>query len=206
VLKFSSTGQFVLQIGKPGDPGDKDSQTQLDRPAAIAVDSAANEVFVADAGTHQRVVVFDATTGAFKRQWRAPATGSAKPFAGLSAIAIGTASGAKTIFVGDRKNNMVYAFKPDGTMVTSVGVRPETKGFGTIWGMTFAGGTLYVADGQNNKIWSLPNGSRVASSWGDGGGWPGRFRTVGSVAVDSKGNLYTGEAYEGKRIQKWIKK
>ena len=27
---------------------------------------------------------------------------------------------------------------------------------------------------------------------------------VASVAFDSKGNLYTGETFEGKRIQKWM--
>jgi hypothetical protein len=29
---------------------------------------------------------------------------------------------------------------------------------------------------------------------------------VGSIAVDSKGNIYTGETYDGKRIQKFVKK
>jgi hypothetical protein len=30
------------------------------------------------------------------------------------------------------------------------------------------------------------------------------FYSVGSVAVDSKGNVYTGETLEGKRVQKFI--
>ena len=44
----------------------------------------------------------------------------------------------------------------------------------------------------------------VVSSVGAGGRWPGHFYGVGNVAVDSKGNLYTGETYEGKRLQKFI--
>ena len=44
----------------------------------------------------------------------------------------------------------------------------------------------------------------VVSSVGAGGRWPGHFYGVGSIAVDSKGNLYTGETYEGKRLQKFI--
>jgi hypothetical protein len=32
------------------------------------------------------------------------------------------------------------------------------------------------------------------------------FYGVGSVAVDSKGNLYTGETFEGKRVQKFLYK
>src|SRR5207245_933555 len=43
VLKFSRAGQFLLQIGKAGVVGDKDSQTNLDHPVGIAVDTAANE-------------------------------------------------------------------------------------------------------------------------------------------------------------------
>ena len=39
---------------------------------------------------------------------------------------------------------------------------------------------------------------------GDGGRQPGRFLAVGSVAVDSRGNLYTGEQHHGKRVQKFV--
>ena len=35
--------------------------------------------------------------------------------------------------------------------------------------------------------------ARDVGSFGDGGRYPGRFYGVGSVAVDSKGNVYTGE-------------
>ena len=41
---------------------------------------------------------------------------------------------------------------------------------------------------------------------GDGGRMPGRFNALGSVAVDSRGNLYTGETFEGKRVQKFTPK
>jgi hypothetical protein len=44
----------------------------------------------------------------------------------------------------------------------------------------------------------------VVGSVGAGGRWPGHFYGVGSIAVDSKGNIYTGETYEGKRLQKFV--
>ena len=69
VLKFSRKGEFLLQIGKAGAPGGNDSTTALNRPAGVAVDVAANEVYVADGFANRRVVVFDATTGAYKRHW-----------------------------------------------------------------------------------------------------------------------------------------
>ena len=43
-------------IGKAGQAGDKNSETSLDRPADIAVDTTANEVYVADGGAAQRVI------------------------------------------------------------------------------------------------------------------------------------------------------
>jgi len=40
-------------------------------------------------------------------------------------------------------------------------------------------------------------------SFGDGGRQPGQFYAPHSLATDSKGNLYTVETYEGKRVQKF---
>ena len=44
----------------------------------------------------------------------------------------------------------------------------------------------------------------VLTSFGDGGRQPGQFYGVHSIAVDSQGNIYTTETYEGKRVQKFV--
>ena len=44
------------------------------------------------------------------------------------------------------------------------------------------------------------------TNFGDGGRQPGQFYGVHSIATDSKGNLYTTETYEGKRLQKFVYK
>jgi hypothetical protein len=44
---------------------------------------------------------------------------------------------------------------------------------------------------------------RLLTSFGDGGRQPGQFYAVNSVATDSKGDLYTAETFEGKRVQKF---
>ncbi len=68
-------------------------------------------------------------------------------------------------------------------------------------------GSSIVADGHDKKVWILDRSSlEVLGSFGDGGRYPGQFYGVGSVAVDSKGNVYTGETYEGKRVQKFVNK
>src|SRR4029077_19664100 len=70
VLKFSPTGEFLLQIGHAGKVEGNDSKTGLNRPANVSVDTNANEVYVTDTG-NRRVVVFDADTGAYRRHWGA---------------------------------------------------------------------------------------------------------------------------------------
>jgi len=42
------------------------------------------------------------------------------------------------------------------------------------------------------------------ASFGRGGRQPGEFYGVHSIAVDSKGNIYTTQTYEGKRVQKFV--
>lgn len=44
------------------------------------------------------------------------------------------------------------------------------------------------------------------TNFGDGGRQPGQFFGVHSIATDSKGNIYTTETYEGKRLQKFVYK
>jgi DNA-binding beta-propeller fold protein YncE len=204
VLKFSRTGQFLLQIGKAGQVGDKASETALDHPADVAVDAAANEVYVADGGAAQRIVVFDATTGAHKRHWG----GHGTDFGRVSCVAL---SKDGMVYVCDRKNDRIQVFKTDGTFVKEAFVSKTTMLAGSVWDIAFSNDAAqkyaFVADGQDEKVFVLDRASlAVAGSFGDGGGWPGTFRMLGSVGVDSKGNLYTGETYEGKRLQKFVKK
>ena len=78
-----------------------------------------------------------------------------------------------------------------------------------MWDITFSRDPqqryLYVADGQNMKVHILDRQTlEVLTSFGDGGRQPGQFFAVHSVATDSKGNMYTVETLEGKRVQKFV--
>jgi len=65
---------------------------------------------------------------------------------------------------------------------------------------------MYVADGWDKKVFILQRSTlNTLTTFGQGGRLPGEFVGVGSLAVDSKGNIYTGENFEGKRVQKWRK-
>jgi len=60
---------------------------------------------------------------------------------------------------------------------------------------------------MNNRIYVLQRDTmQLLTSFGDGGRQPGQFYGVHSIAVDSQGNIYTTETWEGKRLQKFVYK
>jgi hypothetical protein len=64
---------------------------------------------------------------------------------------------------------------------------------------------MYVADGANMKVHVLDRQSlEELTAFGEGGRSPGQFYAVTGIATDSKGNVYTVETYEGKRLQKFV--
>jgi DNA-binding beta-propeller fold protein YncE len=220
VLKFSRTGQFLLQIGHAGKVEGSESKTGFNRPGGVRVDAATNEVYVADGFGNHRVVVFDAETGAYKRHWGAyggraddaslgaydPNAAPAKQFRTVSSAAI---SKDGLVYVCDRQNDRIQVFQKDGKFVKEAFVSKTTLGDGSVWDIAFSSDPqqrfLYVADGHDKKILVVRRDTlEVVSSFGDGGRLPGQFYAVGSIAVDSKGNVYTGETYEGKRVQKFV--
>jgi DNA-binding beta-propeller fold protein YncE len=222
VIKFTRKGQFLLQIGQAGMSEGSESKTTLNRPAAVDVDAATNEVYVADGMVNRRVVVFDGESGVYKRHWGAygappdaatlppyePDAPLAKQFRTVSCVRVAKDG---LVYVCDRQNNRIQVFHKDGKFEREVVVSKATRGDGAAWDIAFSKDPeqryIYVADGQDQKVFVLQRDTLdVVSSFGDGGRWPGRFYGVGAVAVDSKGNVYTGETYEGKRVQKFVAK
>lgn len=71
VLKFTSSGKFVLQIGHAKAQKTNQDTTQFWKPTDLAVSPVTREVFVSDGYGNRRVMVFDAETGKFVRMWGA---------------------------------------------------------------------------------------------------------------------------------------
>jgi hypothetical protein len=85
----------------------------------------------------------------------------------------------------------------------------RSLGEGSVWDIAFSKDPqqtyIYLADGRNMKVRVLRRDTlEELTSFGDGGRQPGQFYAVHSLATDSKGNLYTTETYEGKRLQKFV--
>jgi len=64
-----------------------------------------------------------------------------------------------------------------------------------------------VNDGTNQQIYILRRETlEVLGAFGQAGRWAGQFYGAHVQAVDSKGNVFIGETYEGKRLQKFVYK
>jgi hypothetical protein len=221
VLKFTQSGKFLMQIGKPKASQGSNDVVNLNRPAKIFIDAKANETYVADGYGNKRVIVFDADTGAYKRHWGAygarpddtdagpynPTAEAPKQF--RNPVHCAELSHDGLLYVCDRANDRVQVFKPDGTFVREAFYARHTLGSGSVWDIAFSKDPqqryLYLVDGSNEKVYVIERETlRVLTQFGSGGRQPGQFFGVHSVATDSKGNLYTTETYEGKRLQRFM--
>jgi DNA-binding beta-propeller fold protein YncE len=219
MLKFTRQGKFLLQVGREGQSKGNSDTANLNRAAEAEVDLAANEVYVADGYGNRRVIVFDADTGAYKRHWGAygvkpddtdpgpfdPAAPLPKVFRTVHCASL-AADGL--VYVCDRANNRIQVFRKDGTFVKETQVAKNTLGDGVIFDIAFSNDKpqrhLFISDGANHRIWTLLRDPlQVISHFGSGGRYPGQFYAPHNVSLDSKGNIYTVETYEGKRLQKF---
>ncbi len=223
ILKFTRDGEFLQQIGKPGMPVDSHSMEHFAGVAEINFDSGSNEAFVADGYRNRRIVVIDPESGAFKRYWGAygnepddadigPYDPNAKPASQFrNPVHCVQPSRDGLLYVCDRVNNRIQVFRPDGTFVKEKRIAPESLADGSVWDIAFSHDDeqrfLYTVDGKNMRVHILERETlEVLTTFGDGGRYPGQFYGVHNIATDSKGNIYTTETFEGKRLQKFVYK
>jgi DNA-binding beta-propeller fold protein YncE len=180
-------------------------------------------VYVADGYGNHRVVVADTETGAFKRLWGAygnvpsdanigrynPTAPPAQQF--RNPVHCADVSKDRLVYVCDRVNNRLQVFTAEGKFVKEQFFEKETLGSGSVWDVAFSRDPqqrfLFLADGMNQRISVVERDSlKVLTIFGDGGRQPGTFFGLHSIAIDSRGNLYTTETWEGKRIQRFVNK
>jgi hypothetical protein len=223
VLKFTKDGKFLLQVGGLGKTAGSNDLENFGRVAKIWVDPKTNEAYIADGYTNKRVAVLDADTGKMKRYWGAygnkpddtklgnydPKAPPAQQF--RNPVHCVERSNDGLLYVCDRANNRLQIFRPDGTFVKEAFFARNTLGSGSAWDIAFSKDPeqrfIFMADGQNNRVRIIVRETlEEVTAFGDGGRQPGQFYGVHSIATDSKGNIYTTETWEGKRLQKFVYK
>jgi hypothetical protein len=128
------------------------------------------------------------------------------------------------VYVCERGADRVQVFTKQGKFVSSFFVHPSTPSrgaecggpcstmygmCGTIYNLTFSHDAqqkyVLIADGTNDKIWIHDRKTgKLVSEIGDNGRMAGQFHWIDAIAMDSRGNIYTGEVDTGKRVQKFV--
>jgi DNA-binding beta-propeller fold protein YncE len=225
ILKFKTDGTFVLQIGHAGANKGSNDTENLGGPAGLFVYPKTNELFVADGYINRRIIVFDATTGKYKRHWGAygkpPDDGLKFPERAqllreppsqsfntpVHAVLV---TNDDLVYVADRSNNRLQIFRIDGTFVREIFVARHTlQAEGTVHAFATSPDAaqrfLYVVDGSNKviRIFDRQSMQQLATVGGHAVHHAREFFHAHSVAADSKGNLYIGEVNNGMRYYKY---
>ena len=130
------------------------------------------------------------------------------------------------VYVCERGSDRVQVFTKQGKFVRQWFVHPSTEARGAeLWRTR---GALRRRRAARSTTWRLSsdpaaalrvhrrryrqhgvdlttgNDGTLAGSFGGNGRYAGQLHWIDAVAVDSKGNVYTGEVEDGKRIQKFV--
>jgi len=191
----------------------------------IRLDEPAREMYVADSYLGGRVMVFDLDTFAFKRGWGAyghklsdisvndadheykPNGPMPKEFRGHLTLNF---SNDGLVYAADRNANRIDVTDKQGNYKGKEFIlAPSTGEGGSTGGVAFSPDRqqrlLFISDLTNNHIWFLNrDDGKVLGQMGSMGENGGQWFGLHMIAVDSKGNIYTGEVFNGERVQRFI--
>ena len=190
----------------------------------IRIIEADNEMYVADNYLGGRVLVFDLGTFEFKRGWGAygrplaeistddadhaytPNGPMPRDFAGHLTLNV---SNDGLVYAADRNANRIHVTTKEGEYLEEFVLAPGTGAGGSTGGVAFSPDPeqrfLYISDLTNNKIWFLNReDGTLAGEMGGMGENGGQFFGLHMIAVDSRGNIYTGEVFAGERVQRFV--
>ena len=244
ILKFTRDGKFVWDFEhrptpeQAKSPENNQGTAWLVNKGRFQLDEVANELYIIQ---QKRVLVYDASTGAYKRGWgghgMALSEISNDPIPGykwtggpppeernfVPDLHFVEISKDRRVYVGERGQNRIQVFTTDGKWLQDIYVSPNTPAQrGGCGGVTSVQGSpcgttyklaiskdaeqkyLFVADGHNHVIWIVDRQSgKTLGNFGGNGRLAGQLHFPNAVGTDTRGNIYTGEVDNGKRIQKF---
>jgi hypothetical protein len=190
----------------------------------IRLDESAHEMYAADNYLGGRVMVFDLDTLQFKRGWgayghalsemstddrdRAYTPGGPEPKEFRGHLTLNVSHDGK-VYAADRMANRIQVFTKEGKFLKEFTIATMTGVGGSTGGVMFspdkAQRFLYISDLTNNHIWFLDReDGKVVGQMGSMGENGGQFFGLHMIAVDSKGDIYTGEVFQGERVQRFL--
>jgi sugar lactone lactonase YvrE len=126
------------------------------------------------------------------------------------------------VYTCDRGDDRINVYDKTGNYQRTIAVVPGTGvtlGLGGAPGLGTAGSAWdlwFTADGNDRFFVEADGGNEIVhimrrnqgdivGGFGTAGLQPGQFTFLHSVILDSKGNLYTGETINGRRVQKFLR-
>jgi DNA-binding beta-propeller fold protein YncE len=115
------------------------------------------------------------------------------------------------VYVADRSNRRIQVFTLNGKYVTQLFVNRSGPSSSSVASLAFSPDQdqqfLFAADYGNSHIVVIDRKAlQVLYQFGQRGASPGDFQGLHHIAIDSKGNLYTGEVAPGARAQRFLYK
>jgi len=202
-----------------GEPGNNTSQTLLNNPADIAVDSNPDPVtgergsaYIADGYGNHRIVVFN-SQGKYLRQWGSAGSGPGQfvPKGGghPHCVVLGNDG---LVYACDRGNNRIQVFDRTGNLRRIIAVDPpdQMKSTNRVCDLVFSPDDkqtfIYITDLGSARIWIVERESgRLVGGVGRAGHMAGELTFPHTVVADSRGNLYVSETIGGRRSQKFLR-
>ena len=241
IQKFTRDGELVWDFGHRPPEGvqwveNNQEVEAFAQKGRFQLDEVANEIYIID---QKRVVIYDASTGEFKRGWGGHGMPLSEitndPIPGYTwdggpppeernfvpAMHFVEISNDRLVYIGERGQKRIQVFTTDGEWQQDIYVSPETPAqracdsvdfmpgpCGTMYKMVISIDPeqkyLFVADASNNVIWSVDRRSgETLGHFSHPGRLAGQLNFPNAISMDSKGNIFTGEVSNGKRIQKF---
>ena len=203
-----------------GEPGLNTSKTLLNNPADVAVDPDSDpvtgergSVYIADGYGNHRVVVFD-SKGKYLRQWGSDGDGPgqfARAGGGHPHCVVLGKDGL--VYACDRGHSRIHVTDKQGNLKRSIAVDPPNEAPSNPMRATDIAFSvdsnqmyMFVTDLGGDRVWILDREHEsIVGGLGRAGHMAGEFNFPHTMAIDSKGNLYTAETVGGRRIQRFLK-
>jgi hypothetical protein len=208
VKKVSPDGKLLMTLGMRGERGDWDEakgQRLLWQP--VQVDFASNgDIYIFEGHANEspndvdfsptnnvgaaRVIHLD-KNGKFINQWYGNSIGQGK-FAQTHGSAVDPQNG--DVWIGDREEYRIIVYDANGKFIKTIQMR------NLVCALYFdPHGQLWMASGQDGQILKIDRAGNVLGAIGNGSGTGlGQFIEASYMAMDSQGNLYSGDTSVGR--------